>query len=61
MSDLFSEEEMLNEAGPDDETAEPALEQWLLEDYGTMTVEERITMAKSLDRYDIAEKIRSQG
>lgn len=61
MSDLFSEDEMRAEDGPDEETAEPALEQWLLEDYGSMTVEERITMAESLDRYDIADKIRNQG
>lgn len=61
MSDLFSEEAMMAEDGPDDESAEPALEKWLLEDYGSSTAEERITMAESLDRYDIADKIRNQG
>lgn len=61
MSDLFDEKAMMAEDGPDDESAEDGLEQWLLEDYGSMTVEERITMAESLDRYDIADKIRNQG
>lgn len=62
MSEFYFTDDPQNpEQGPDEETAEPALEQWLLEDYGSMTVEERIAMAESLDRYDIADKIRNQG
>ena len=62
MSDFYFKDDPANpESGPDDESAETALEQWLLEDYGSMTVEERIQAAEALDRYDIAEKIRNQG
>lgn len=49
------------EKGPDEESAEPMLEKWLLEDYGSMTMRERIQTAESLDEYGIAEKIRAQG
>ena len=57
---LFKDDPDNPESGPDEESAEPALEDWLLEDYGSMTVDERITMAESLDRYDIADRIRAR-
>lgn len=56
---LFKDDPDNPESGPDEESAEPALANWLLEDYGSMTVDERITMAESLDRYDIADRIRA--
>lgn len=55
---LFKDDPENPESGPDEETADPAIEKWLMEDYGDMTVAERIEMAESLDRYDVAEEIR---
>lgn len=62
MTDPFIFEDDPNNPGigPDEESAEAALEEWLMENYGSATVDERIAMAESLDRYDVADKIRQQ-
>lgn len=60
MSDLFSERELLFEGGPDEETADSGIEAWLLAGFGSSTVEERVMMAESLDRYDLVDQIRAQ-
>lgn len=61
MSDyLFKDNPEDPETGPDEESADPAIEQWLMSDYGSMTKPERIEMAESLDRYDVADRIRSE-
>jgi hypothetical protein len=56
---LFTDDPENPEDGPDDETAEPEIRDWLLHDYGSMTVAEQIQMAESLDRDDIAAEIRA--
>jgi hypothetical protein len=48
------------EMGPDEKSAEPAIEDWLMNGFGSMTVAERIATAESLDRYDVADKIRAE-